>query len=232
MYPSMDCDKFTVLISGHSYISSLRDHLAQLHATSPLSELSAFAACHLKVDNKVKHVFMHGIRGAKVCQNTDIEYTLPGVTIRNIRPDIVIIDLGTNDLVSGKQPHEVMDAIEEVCTTLLTTYRVRYIVLCSVLKRTTHIMDTEEFSDLAYELNNCMKNYCSTQPRINFHTHRGFWKTPNLMPLHVTNWSRDGVHPNNPSGRRLYKASLRRAIMEASSVLLRGLPPHNWYVFA
>ena len=95
------------------------------------------------------------------------------------------------DLANGTDALSVADAVLNVAHRIIDDFGVRHVTVCSVLHRKyPHDINTEIDT-----YNNVLRHFCDVETNIDYHTHRGFWQTPN------ESWSRDGLHPNTPCGR-------------------------------
>ena len=187
------------LLLGHSFVQGLHSHLTHTTRDSPTAISRSLQLHHI-----VRELHIHGERGARICSSS---FTLPHRLLLQIRPDFVILDYGTNDLVSGSSPFQVAAKMVKIAERLRTQYSVRSVVICSVINRHSHLrsLTTEKFADAALKLNLLLKDYAGTHPCTFYQNHKGFWTTP------VSSWSRDGVHPNTSLGRKRYIKSIRKA---------------------
>lgn len=191
------------LILGHSFVRGAHDHAANVARSYSPQEL----ARHFQVHHLCHELHFHGQRGAMAI--TDSPFPLSRTVIRNVQPDFVILDLGTNDLALGKSPLEVAVELLDIAKILIANYRVKHVTLCSIINRASRLsITTEQFATAAYLCNKYLMDLCEVEARVHFHMHKGFWSSsPN-------EWSRDGIHPNNPIGRKKYRASLRKAVFK------------------
>ncbi|CAB4037442.1 Hypothetical predicted protein, partial [Paramuricea clavata] len=113
-----------VLILGHSFVRRLR---SDLHA-----RFDEGAAKNFDLQGTAE-IFMHGVGGRTVPKLRKMDM---GVITR-ISPDIVILDIGTNDLALAP-PEVVGSDIEELVRSLVAEYSVRAVVLCQVTPRATN----------------------------------------------------------------------------------------------
>lgn len=191
------------LLLGHSFVHGLLSHL-----TAGSSATGATIARKLHVSNILHAFHMHGQRGAQICND---DFLLPHSLITRVKPDFVILDYGTNDLAAGTPPFTVATKLMHLAHQLRSQYHVACVMICSTLNRDCHLstMTPSQFATAAYELNNYLRHLTQTEPKVNYHLHKGFWDTP------VSAWSRDGIHPNGPAGRKRYIKSIRKAIFHA-----------------
>ena len=83
---------------------------------------------------------------------------------------------------------------------------VDHVAICSVLPRTRGFrngMDSDRFTKALKLCNTILYDCCDTNAGLTYWSHDGFWNKS------VGVWSRDGIHPNTHTGRKLYKNSMR-----------------------
>ena len=191
------------IVIGHSFVHGLLKHLTQDSSPSPTN-----IAHRLRLSQILAGLHLYGERGARVCSRS---YHLPHRLLQTVKPDFVILDLGTNDIALGAAPFDVASKIISLAETLRTRYFVNHIMVCSLIERNRHLfaMSPQQFSTAAYEVNNYLKHFAHADPHITYHGHKGFWSQD------ISFWSRDGVHPNSTTGRDCYKKSIGRAVFRA-----------------
>lgn len=69
--------------------------------------------------------------------------------VRDLTPDIIILEIGTNDL-SHAPPDVVGSAIDDLVCLLLNDYSVRGIVVCLVIPRGISFPCASRFSSASY----------------------------------------------------------------------------------
>ena len=90
-----------------------------------------------------------------------VQYSsLPGANVQSLRdsrltdvkdfePDIVILQIGTNDLADPKCTHDMLvSAIKDLVDTLLYTYHVRYVAVLQILHRFPSTVPTKYKVDI------------------------------------------------------------------------------------
>ena len=84
---------------------------------------------HFDVVNSAR-VFLYGVGGRKVSdvQSRDLHI------IESFAPDILILDIGTNDLNTGK-PEVIGSAIDDLIVYLRATFSIWVVVVCQVIPR-------------------------------------------------------------------------------------------------
>ena len=111
----------TVLVLCHSFVRRMKSDLKfQLDSRmSPSSKLDGTA-----------RVYMHGIGGRTITKLRKYDF---GVVAR-LSPDIVILEIGTNDL-SFLSPEAVGSEIKELVSQLQQAYRVKVVCVCLITPR-------------------------------------------------------------------------------------------------
>lgn len=186
-----------VLVFGHSFVRRLsifirRHWFDRLNHSFSLSQAT---------------VQFWGLSGFTVDRALHSRLTRLG----SFRPDIVILELGTNDL-SRHEPALVGSMLEEFARVLHVDYGVKVVCVNQILLRD----NSPVFNARARILNQYLKVVLEPLPFAFFWHHRGFWRcSHNLL-------SSDGVHLNALGHYKLYR-SLRGATLKALS-LFRNLP--------
>ena len=124
-----------------------------------------------------------------------------------VRPNYVIIDLGSNDLSkSAASAEEVGWMIVEMAKWLLQR-GVQKVALCSILPRGRRIeVSPEEYRQRVEVTNAVFMAEARANPRLIYHVHRGFWAKE------INEWSTDGIHPTGASLAK-YRKSIKFAIL-------------------
>ena len=198
----MDFAKPKVLILGHSFVRRLSSDLEHATVADQPSRLHRGFNIH-KAD-----IFMHGIGGRTVDQLHQIDLQV----VVEISPDVVIIEIGTNDL-SRKRPEVAGSELEHFVRALLAPHlKVKVICVCHVTPRALrprHRMVNRR----ALLFNQYVKVVLEVMsPRVFCWTHQGF-----VNPS-VNVFRRDGVH-YNPTGQYMLYRSYRGAILKALRIL-------------
>ena len=130
----------------------------------------------------------------------------------------VIIDIGTNELANDCSPNRcllVAYKIMEFAEVLIKEWGVKHVIVCQVLPRVEGLaphIDPKQFWEAMQRTNSFLIDWCEPESQIHYWVHQGFWDRP-LVAGGYDTWSLDGIHPNSAIGRKLYKSSLRRALM-------------------
>ena len=163
----------TAMIIGHSFVSGLEHHLQNLNGGFWMSPEQV--SDHLEISDRIQKIVLSGISGAQIW----IPYgVLPHGLLRIHRPDVVILQIGTNDLAAGKSPAWVSYEVMNQAKTLLEVYNVQYAVVCSALFREGGVHDHIAFRDVIREFNDRLFFACQREMLIGFHSHDGFWGNP------------------------------------------------------
>lgn len=192
-----------VLILGHSFVKRLESDLKTTF------DARADRNFHLEGTATV-HLFGVGGRTVEKLRRCDLHM------VRRLAPDVVILEVGTNDLWDVK-PEVVGSSIEELVTLLLDAFSVSVVGVCHVIPRGVSFTNWEEFLQRAEILNNYVRVVLQPFPKAFCWTHRDF-SSP-----HKDLYLADGVHVNSLGQYFLYR-SYRGAILNALG-LLRSHPP-------
>ena len=125
-----------VLILGHSFVRRLSSFLASSHVyssdfgLSDSADISLFGVCGRTVDKVIQF---------------DLD------VVRNSKPDIVILELGTDDLTS-LPPESVGSELEELVQSLHCEFDVRVIAVFQVIKRITPFSRLPDFNSWVLKL--------------------------------------------------------------------------------
>ena len=169
-----------ILILGHSFIRRLDNFVA---ANPNLDHCFSLG--------NVAMLKWHGVFG---------QYNLP--VIASFAPDIVILQLGTNDL-SQLDPLVVGSSIEELVTTLHDRCNTKIVCVCQTLRGSDPV-----FNARVHTLNKYLKTLLEALPYSFFWGHRGFWNSSQDF------LARDGVHLNRQGQFKFFR-SLRGAVLRS-----------------
>ena len=186
--------KARVLILGHSFIRRLRDLITRSHGFS----------AQLGIQSPDFICKWHGVGGRTIAKV--LQYDL-GV-VRDFGPDIIILQLGTNDLVDNS-PLTVGSALEHLVTLLHDAYKVDLICVCQTLLRSS---SNVLFNKNVGLLSKYLKTVLEPIPYAFFWSHRGFWRTKRPF------LAGDGVHLNGRGQYKFYR-SLRGAVLKCLRLL-------------
>ena len=188
--------KARVLILGHSFIRRLREHITS-------SQDNGYTA-KLGISTPEFFCKWHGVGGRTIAKV--VKYDL-GV-VKDFGPDIIILQLGSNDLVDSTALTVGSD-IEDLVVLLHDHYKVDLICVCQTLRRSSlEVMFNKNVSLLTRYL----KAVLEPIPYAFFWSHRGFWNTKSQF------LSRDGVHLNGGGQHKLYR-SIRGAVLKCLRLL-------------
>lgn len=126
-------------------------------------------------------------------------------------PEIVILEIGTNDL-ANLPPEVIGSALDDLIQLLLSSFPVHVVGWCYVIPRGLSHPDSALFRQGAEILNNYVSVVLDSTPNVFCWHHRVFNHPAKDYYLP------DGVHLNSAGQYHLYRSS-RRAILKASSYL-------------
>ena len=198
------------VIVGHSFVRRLqRDTCPGLHGNISCASLGGLLARSLQVD---KHYYCVYTYCDHINFISDLNTFTSFIRVNNISPDIVVLDIGSNDLAKLKAFNRnaclnLAGEVFDICQTILSSTSTKCVVVKSVLPRTARIQSSPQtFSNNLDLYNHCIKQFCDTEPRINYIKTKGFYQHL------VTTWSNDGIHCNKTSAQR-YKIRLRHSLL-------------------
>ena len=178
-----------VLILGHSFIRRLRDFIIR---NSPTYNLN------LNINTPVT-IHWHGVGGRTIDKVRRFDLT----EVERFKPDVVILQIGTNDLTRRRSsPASVGSAIEDLVCLLHNEYGVRLVCVGQTVKR--HPVGT--FNANVQILAQYLQGVLEPLPFAIYWTHRGFWRASRSY------LSYDGVHLNTEGQHKLYR-SVRGAVL-------------------
>lgn len=186
----------TVLMLGHSFVRRMRDDL--------LSRFHPRANQNFNLSDAT--VCFHGVGGRTVAKLRAYDLHV----VRRLKPDVVILEIGTNDL-ANLSPEVVGSEIDELVSLLLETFSVRVIGVCHVIPRGLSFAGCEQFLPRVSVLNQYLSVVLPSS-QVFCWTHSSF-SSPS-KPF----YSPDGVHLNAVGQYLLYR-SYRGAILKALAML-------------
>ena len=132
--------------------------------------------------------------------------------MQEIAADIIILELGSNDLVK-LPPQTVGSELESLVQHLHNTFSIKFVVVGQVLRRYTK--DSVDFNCKVGKLHQYLKVVLERLPYCYYWRHRGFWNRKRSLYLS------DGVHLKS-LGNYKFMRSIRGAILKA--LKLAGVP--------
>jgi len=185
----------TILLLGHSFIRRLKEDLSRAFDVRASLEFGLHG---------VANVHLHGVGGRTVAKL----HTFDLGVVRQLKPDIVILEVGTNDL-NNLQPEVVGSALEELVLTLKRQFAIEIICVCHVIPRgLSSASHPLQFWEKAKILKQYLEVVLGHIEGVFTWTHQAF-STPSKQ-LYL----RDGVHVNAKGQYILYR-SYRGAIFKA-----------------
>ena len=186
------------LILGHSFVRRLKRDLD--------SGFDPRAASDFNLRGTAS-VYLHGVgcRTVQTLQEKDLH------VVRDLAPDIVIWEIGTNDL-THTPPEIVGSLIEDFVRLLQGKFSVRTIGVCGVIPRGISVPHALSFLHNASVLNQYVGVVLDDFPNVFCWSHAEF-NSP-YKDLYL----RDGVHVN-PTGQYFLYRSYRGAILKALGLL-------------
>ena len=151
----------------------------------------------LQVSQTIQSVVFDGVSGGT------IEFFFDRAINAAPNVEILIVDIGTNDLDNGHCPLVAATKLIDFDLHQLRTTKVKSIVYCSILFRTPNKIHVRDFNrKVTIIFNRVIKAHCAIEPGLHYHSHRGCWTND------ISSWSIDELHPNPWR----YKKSTRQAL--------------------
>ena len=180
-----------VLILGHSFIRRLHEFV-RLPTNALREDFDITTPMNLR---------WHGVGGRTVAKV--IRYDLE--IVRQFSPDIVILQLGTNDISdrSIRSALTVGSQLEDLTRQLHEQFGVTVVCVCQTILRENPHLNKRIRTLTAY-----LRVVLQPLPFAFYWRHRGFWRTTQSFLLY------DGVHLNQRGQFKLYR-SLRGALIQS-----------------
>lgn len=201
------------LIIGHSFIARYRRHLISIDIQTDQGSFKDFSSSFGLSPNSP--VFLQGRGGIGLRDNsTGIEYIRNKVEL--LQPDVLLVEIGSNDLVDGVTPIHLATLVRNLCNELLQYSTVKFIVLFQVVnRRRTRQLAYPEFHQARLSYNSLIQRFARENDRIyTFRHDRSI-----LVSLKPNQISGDNIHVTTRDGFRLYHLSVRRALVTAQTRL-------------
>ena len=185
-----------VVVAGHSFIRHLREHLFVEKGPS----------FNMGLDTAIVNVIFMS-RGGQTCQGMWSGFIQ---RIKNIRPHIVYLELGTIDAADiNLTPNNIVNQMSAIARDL-TQSGVQKVIFGQVLCREDRAIprNIPMFNWKVVVINRLMAQVLSNLPNTQFWKHRGIWNS--VYPILLD----DGLHLTEIGNHRLFR-SVRGAIIQA-----------------
>ena len=198
LFSLMACEPPKILVLGHSFVRRLREDLEVAF------DERASRDFHLQGTARVR---LYGVGGRTVSKLRQHDLSV----VSSFAPDIVILEIGTNDLAVDR-PEVVGSEIEELVRFLREDMSIRVVGVCEVIPRGVCSPRAENFNESVSVLNQYLRVVLPTLSNVFCWRHIGF-HCPSLSP-----YLADGVHVNSFGQYQLYR-SYRGAMLKALGML-------------
>ena len=179
-----------ILILGHSFIRRLAGFLQKRGHEHLMAKLSSLGS-----------VNFHGVGGRTVAKVRKFDLSI----IRRLSPDIIVLELGSNDLT--KLPGQTVGSeLETLVRYLHDEFNVKSIAVFQVIRR--HSPECTAYNFKVTKLHLYLKAVLEPIPYCFYWRHRGFWNSRENIYLP------DGVHLNDLGNLKLFR-SIRGAVIKA-----------------
>ena len=184
------------LVLGHSFVRRLSSFLSHSNIYS-----------HNLGLQDVAEIALFGVGGRTIAKLEKFDLGF----VRAWKPDIVILELGTNDLTKFP-PESVGSSLEELVQLLYENCSVKVIGVCQVIKRCPPPPKMPDFNSRVIKLHKYLKVVLEPSQFCFYWRHIGFWNPSSGIYLEY------GVHLNNLGLIKLCR-SYRGAVLKALSIL-------------
>ena len=179
-----------ILILGHSFIRRLAGFLHKRGHEHLMAKLSSLGS-----------VNFHGVGGRTVAKVRKFDLSI----ICRLSPDIIVLELGSNDLT--KLPAQTVGSdLETLVRYLHNEFNVKSIAVCQVIWR--HSPECTAYNFKVTKLHLYLKAVLAPIPYCLYWRHRGFWNSRKNIYLP------DGVHLNDLGNLKLFR-SIQGAVIKA-----------------
>ena len=187
------------LILGHSFI-----HRLEATLDPPYNKF-------LDVDH-LMHLEIYGVSGLTI----DKLLQHHSHVLSNKHRDLLILELGTNDLDSSRSGKDIALDMATLLHSLLDDFHFKHVVVCQVMKRsqTPRMKSVQEMDVDILQYNDTLEHLLHKIPNLHFWHHRGFTAPP------IESFSEDGLHITTPQGINKYQRSIRQALVYGAGKLL------------
>ena len=198
-----------VLVLGHSFVKRLKRHIEAGSDVRPRD--------HFDLANSSR-VFLHGVGGRTVSAIRRHDMA----ALKRISPDLLVLEVGTNDLSAGIRPEVLGSALDDFLSYIRSSFAVRAIAVCMVIPRRERFsgVPAVHFNEQARIFNQYISAVVNSHPWAFTWEHRG------LSSLSRSRLLPDGVHLD-PAGQyflyRSYRGAILRGLRLLSSV-------SNWFI--
>ena len=182
--------KWRVLIIGHSFIHRLKAFVQKERHIHTYKTL-----------NGIGQVHFHGVGGRTIAKFRKFDFDV----VRRIGPDIIVLELGSNDLVE-LSAQTVGSELETLARELHELPSVQLVVIGQDLRRRSQ--NSDNFNCKVAKLQKYLSVVLEQLPFCYYWRHTGFWNSNSELYLP------DGVHLNR-LGNYKFMRSIRGAILKA-----------------
>ena len=180
------------ILIGHSFVRRLQKaYLPHSHQNiDDASQAEAFAHA-LQVNEHYCGIYTY-CHNINVIQ--DISDLFLFIKLLPRRPNIAVIDFGSNDLaqlpsINSQFCLSLASAIFECAQSLTSFNQIETVIIHSVLPRIARIRSSPElFRQNLDSYNHYLKQFCDTESKIHYQKLRGFFASG------PSTWSHDGIH--------------------------------------
>ena len=199
-----------VFCFGHSFVR----HFRNFNRVTPSN--NGFPSINLAFSPEEFHVAYYGLSGGTVSIDKGrlLQNELGRFT--TIGPDIVFLDIGSNDLCSPEvTPERLATDIQKIADFLVIGHGVQVVVIGAILPRLNTPNAVPDYNDRVAKANSLLQSICDERVCLQFCKHE-------KMGCNATDlYYSDGIHLSTVSGYPKYFRSVRGAILRARKLILQ-----------
>ena len=221
-------DRPNVMFIGHSFVRRARDYLITPESGKPYGRDISESRPHIAKIAAEKAELAHGVRGLYTAAqgiNLVADLWKAESSVVNVRPEIVIMHVGRNDLAHTVDSHAATALAERVIDFGLKLHAelgVQIVIFNSAVPRNSNMTtNPETFLQFMEAYNAKLRQDSDRYSPLSFNHLRGFHKmriNNQDQPLPVSSWSIDGIHCNNQYMKK-YIQRTRFATLRAATSL-------------
>ena len=199
-----------VLYYGHSFVSHMQDFMATL----------PYYMGNFGISDNEASVYFKALNGAPI---TRLRKKSHITKICRMRPEIVIVEGGTNDLADrDNSAYDVRDMMLDLVRDILDCGPREVIVSQVLLRGKKGLIGYDpNYREKTYLYNHLIEEALQYLPRTSFWHHRKLWGD-------IEQYVEDGTHLNDVGHRKLYR-SLKGAIQSTSRRLRPAWTSRDYY---
>ena len=147
---------YSAVVFGHSFVTGLRDSLAYRCGLESGEYLGHYRpVSELRVDNHFHSVTFLGRSGLTIEEINNFQPILS-----NLKPDIFVVDVGSNDLVSTAPFTAATLLIDTLINNIIPLWNPKHVAICSALYRSHNCtpLTPDNFNKRCFDFNGYVRD--------------------------------------------------------------------------